>query len=440
INGLNWKLSDFQCSYDIPRTKKQIKELGPGSDRLELHYDEDNDQTRISGQPFDDSRHPRFENPYIKGGRVLWGQYHYTIQHKSHSLTHDFRELKDSTKSKPDIKRYVDSREHTPRAIEKIRCKPQYKVEGRGTSDSPSLAVGRYSNAQILYMVWKGVEDDSCLYFSLLIDNVWSQQFQIEGPGSSHSPSLVSYVGKGAFQSYLLMVWKGVEDDSGIYYSMNYHLGPSGWTPQKKIEGVGTSCRPALVVYHDTIYMAWKGVEDDSAIYYTHFMDDHWAPQRKIPGVGTSDSPALGVADDKLYMVWKGVEDDSNVYYSRYRQEWVKWEDQQVIRSTNAAGNKSSEIGTSHGPSITFLEDALLVAWKGVEDDSSMWFTTFERFEWTGQVNIKGIGTEHSPSVANMNDKLYLAWKGIEDDSGIYMMELGTKEEHGSGIFFLWPD
>jgi hypothetical protein len=75
INGLNWKLSDFECSYDIPN----------GS-RLELHYDDD--QVRYAGLPFADDEFPRLESSFAQ---VAWQQSKYVIQYGGSSLTHDVK-------------------------------------------------------------------------------------------------------------------------------------------------------------------------------------------------------------------------------------------------------------------------------------------------------------------------------------------------------------
>ena len=82
IFGAEHSSEDFECSYDIP-----------GGDRLELHYD--NNQVRYAGWILSDDNYPRFENPYVKCGRVSWDQYCYTIKHVNHSLTHDFRTIQD---------------------------------------------------------------------------------------------------------------------------------------------------------------------------------------------------------------------------------------------------------------------------------------------------------------------------------------------------------
>ena len=83
VNGLKLMTADFECSYDLP---------SPDGGRLELHFDDD--EVRYNGARFSDENFPRFETPYVKCGRVRWGQYHYTIAFADETLTHDFRELK----------------------------------------------------------------------------------------------------------------------------------------------------------------------------------------------------------------------------------------------------------------------------------------------------------------------------------------------------------
>lgn len=99
INGLRTMTADFECSYDVP---------SPGGGRLELHIDDD--QVKYNGVRFSDDNYPRFETPYIKCGRVRWGQYQYTIAFGGSSLTHDFRQLKTTTEAS--VYRFVDDHEH----------------------------------------------------------------------------------------------------------------------------------------------------------------------------------------------------------------------------------------------------------------------------------------------------------------------------------------
>ncbi|WP_334819315.1 hypothetical protein, partial [Nostoc sp.] len=141
---------------------------------------------------------------------------------------------------------------------------------------------------------------------------VWSPQQLTSGDrGTSTTPALASYGGR------LYMVWKGVGDDSAIYYSS---FDGSSWSPQQLTSGDrGTSAAPALASYGGRLYMVWKGVGDDSAIYYSSFDGSSWSPQQLTSGDrGTSAAPALASYGGRLYMVWKGVGDDSAIYYSSF--------------------------------------------------------------------------------------------------------------------------
>jgi hypothetical protein len=81
LNGLNWKLSNFECSYDVPN----------GS-RLELHYDDD--EVRYAGLALSDDDFPRLENHFAQVG---WGQTKYAIQYAGASLLHDVSHLRRTT-------------------------------------------------------------------------------------------------------------------------------------------------------------------------------------------------------------------------------------------------------------------------------------------------------------------------------------------------------
>jgi hypothetical protein len=73
---------DMECSYDIPRA-------GGGSERLTLAYG-DGGRFGLNGSPFQTDLYPRFENPFLRGGRVEWGQREYVIEYRGKSLLHDF--------------------------------------------------------------------------------------------------------------------------------------------------------------------------------------------------------------------------------------------------------------------------------------------------------------------------------------------------------------
>jgi hypothetical protein len=73
---------DMECSYDIPRPDG-------GSDRLSVAYG-DGGRFGLNGGPLETDLYPRFENPFVRGGRVEWGQREYVIEWGGHALLHDF--------------------------------------------------------------------------------------------------------------------------------------------------------------------------------------------------------------------------------------------------------------------------------------------------------------------------------------------------------------
>jgi hypothetical protein len=74
----------IECAYHIPKPDGR-------SEKLFLKYGE---KCKINDKPFDVDFYPRFENPYIRGGRVEWGQRDYVIEHRGKCLYHQFNDLK----------------------------------------------------------------------------------------------------------------------------------------------------------------------------------------------------------------------------------------------------------------------------------------------------------------------------------------------------------
>lgn len=305
---------------------------------------------------------------------------------------------------------------------------PQQRLDDRGTSDRPKLGLISYynftSHSEIPQMVWKGVGDDSGIYYSEL-SGTWTPQQQVGGVGCSHSPSLTEIGLPGGGGTGLLMAWKGIGDDSGIYWTRN--LG-SGWESQRSVTDVGCSASPGLATVNGQVYMAWKGVGDDSGIYWSAYDGaEGWSPQARIAGVGTSDAPALVSYNGMLYMFWKGIAGDANAYYSLF--DFANdpiWKPQRRIEyfAYETDGGVPLPIGTSGALSATVRGNRILLAWKGVEGDSAIWFSLFENGEFSGQATVPNVGTSTGPSVVGAGGITYMAWKGIEGDSGIYWTSL----------------
>ena len=303
---------------------------------------------------------------------------------------------------------------------------PQQRIGDRGTSHRAMLGVTSVSNftsrSDTPQMVWKGVGDDSGIYFSEF-NGAWTPQQRVGGVGCSYSPSLaeIGISGSPTPATGLIMAWKGVDDDAGIYWTRN--LG-NGWEGQRNVGGVGTSAAPALANVNGRICMAWKGVHDDAGIYWsTYDGNEGWSPQARVSGVGTTDSPALVGYNGSLYMFWKGVEGDANAYYSffDFANDPI-WKPQKRIEyfDYSTGGGVPYAIGTTGALTATVRGSKILLAWKGVQGDQEIWFSLFENGEFSGQATVPNVGTSVGPSVVEANGQTFMAWKGVEGDSGIY--------------------
>jgi Matrixin len=296
--------------------------------------------------------------------------------------------------------------------------RPQRWLSDRATLDRPALGMTSSYNFtsrfDTTYMVWRGSHGDDSLWWSRLDGDDWTPQQQLPNKGSSHGPALNPNGEK------MLMAWKGVPGDSTIYYA----FGRDGdWTDQQLVPNVGTSSRPGLAGN----VMAWKGIEGDTSIWWATLGPGGWSGQKPVRGVGTSDGPALAFLGNRLFMFWKGIPGDSNAYWS-----WMDptndpiWRPQQLIQYTDSVteGMISLQIGTSNSLSATTRDNEILLAWKGIEGDSGIWFATFDGNQFSGQVSVPDVGTSAGPSVLAADGSIIMAWKGSGEDTGIYWSKL----------------
>jgi hypothetical protein len=304
----------------------------------------------------------------------------------------------------------------------------QQRLADRGTSHRAMLGITSSwnftSRSETPHMVWKGVGDDSSIWWSEFGAG-WSPQQAVPNVGCSYSPSLTEIGIPGANATGLVMAWKGVDDDQGIYWTRKLQ---GGWEGQRSVSGVGTSAAPSLANVNGRICMAWKGVEDDSGIYWsTYDGAEGWSPQQRIDGVGTTDSPALIGHNGSLYMFWKGIAGDSNAYWSffDFGNDPI-WKPQRRVEyfRTETTGGVPLAIGTTGALSACRRGDQILLSWKGVEGDQQIWFSLFRNGEFSGQSTVPNVGTSVGPSAVEANGRNIMAWKGVEGDSNIYWSQL----------------
>lgn len=91
-----------------------------------------------------------------------------------------------------------------------------------------------------------------------------------------------------------------------------------------------------------------------------------------------------------------------------------------------ASGQQRFAIGSSDAPTAISRGDELLLIWKGVEGDSTLWFArTDAAGEFSGQVPIANTGTAGRPGIVSVGGRIIAAWRGVEGDTGLYTANLG---------------
>ena len=285
----------------------------------------------------------------------------------------------------------------------------QEKITNVGTSAGPGFCVFNGTP----FLAWKGMDTDSGLYWSKASslspsangEYDWAAQTKVAGVGSSAGPAVCSFGGK------LYMVWKGEGTDVGLYLAQ---FDGKTWTPQQTLSA-NSSNAPAIAATSKALYIAWKGEQGDNRIFWFCSTDGKsFITQAPVPGVGgTSDSPALAVAGDTVYLAWKAEPGDNRLFWSSY--DGSKWSAQQRITS-----------GTSTGPGLVADgAGALWLAWRAVNHDGIFYcsLTDASKNQWSPQVVRYGVGTSSRPALASTgkpSSGIMMAWKGEGTDQGIY--------------------
>jgi hypothetical protein len=190
------------------------------------------------------------------------------------------------------------------------------------------------------------------------------------------------------------------------------------------------------------VVMFWRGVDvEDQGVYRSSLINSvpergpYWEPQQHLPEAGTSDSPALGTFTPtmlsyraprpgeatELYAAWKGVEGDNRLYWTT-KQETLPFREPLPFSS-------------SYGPALAVRGSRdIFLAWRGTNDDQSIFWAHNDLNRgneddasrgWEHYGTIPKAGTSHKPALTYYHAFLYAAWKGIAGDSGIYVSQFG---------------
>lgn len=171
----------------------------------------------------------------------------------------------------------------------------------------------------------EGIRDHQAIFWSVFDGTNWAPQREIRGIGTSHSPTLAR------LGNHLHMFWKGIRNDSALYHSsLDVSSGSGIWRPQEKVRFIdsqasgmvwaypGTTHGPAATVVGNRILLTWKGVANDQGIYCSFYDGTDFTGQIRVPNVGTTEGPGILAFGGVVHMAWKGIVNDSTIYWLRF--------------------------------------------------------------------------------------------------------------------------
>ena len=125
-----------------------------------------------------------------------------------------------------------------------------------------------------------------------------------------------------------------------------------------------------------------------------------------LRGVGMA--PGLAVFENKLFMAWKGIEHDQRIWWSSF--DGAQWAPQQSV-----AG-----VATSCGVSLAVFAGKLYMAWKGMNRRRRHLVLGLQRRGVGAAAERGGRRHQHRPVAGRLRRKLFMAWKGMVSDQRIW--------------------
>ena len=317
----------------------------------------------------------------------------------------------------------------------------QQAIPNVGTDASPALCACGDS----LVMAWKGIGETN-LWVSRSYDGVnWTPQARVFGAASTDGPAL-AWDG-----STLWMAFTGIDGDSNLYWTACTDTSASfaqGFSQVRPIPGTGSTNGPTMTIVNGAPLLVWKGVEDDQGMYYATYAGGAWSAQKLIGGAGSVDRPTICVDFDGMpRLVWRGVDGDDGLYTSALVGSF--WQPQDLVRWIVVGNGPSGTVGIGYpgsalGPSIATADPGapsftagggvrgnVFLAWCGVPGDSSIYFTQGAPggpgeppVVWSSQAAIEGVATSHRPAIAFLGARIHLVWKGSGRDHTIWTTSL----------------
>jgi hypothetical protein len=253
-------------------------------------------------------------------------------------------------------------------------------------------------------LVWKGAGNED-LNFGYLGGGVALASRRLLGsPGeterSDRAPAAVPY------GPHTAVAWKGHGNDS-----LNLLIVDSAGlpvAPKFRFSTENTEAAPALTVHRDTLVLAWKGSGNDALNVAPVALGADYrilglGPKTTLPvGCDPDTGPSIASYRGKLVIGWKG-EGNQHIHFM------VSFDQGASFVNLHASAER-----TSHAPSLARVQhgadEALVVAWKGADDDSIS----------LGTVNLalSTAGPVHTALAVDAGGALNVAWLDLSGEDG----------------------
>ena len=139
----------------------------------------------------------------------------------------------------------------------------------------------------------------------------------------------------------------------------------AGWSTPAELASSGHG--PAVAVANNQYLVAFQGANNQ---IYGSLGGGRPAPiHPQNGGMSTSDSPALCWAAGNFWMAWKGVPGDEQIWLAG-SADGMNWSTPQPARPVDGA------ILTAAGPGLAVWQRGLVLAWRGVNGDQGLWWST----------------------------------------------------------------
>ena len=192
----------------------------------------------------------------------------------------------------------------------------------------------------------------------------------------------------------------------------------------QRAPNVGSSHRPAVAdLFHAH---GVEGLPGRSGHLLVQTEGDGLGGPAERQTSGTSHSPALVFFQNRLFMFWKGIDGDSRVYYSSLgAAPNAIWQAQRLV------DYRRPERRDRHGPDWHIARTVGDTIWQSAPGDveghrrrPGIYFSLFDGNAFTGQIRVADVGTSEGPYVCRIGAFAHMAWKGVEDDNVIYWSTL----------------